>query len=151
PDLRRFKAAGGKLINYQGANDTLEIPAAIIDYYETVEKTLGGPTATQEFYRLFLIPGMNHCSEGDGVYAFDYLGYLESWVERGRAPDVMVGAHVKNLPPYGSYGLTTPLDPTTPIQFTRPVYPYPLFAKYKGRGDSIAAENFTAARARGIH
>lgn len=149
PDLRKFKAAGGKLISYQGGNDTAEIPGAVFDYYETVEKTMGGRAATQSFYRLFTIPGMNHCTEGTGVYAFDYLRYLERWVEQGQAPDVMIGAHVKDLPKYGSYGLKTPLDPSTPIDFTRPVYPYPLHAMYKGRGDPNKAENFKPALSAG--
>jgi Tannase and feruloyl esterase len=151
PDLRKFKTAGGKLISYQGGNDALEIPGAIFDYYETVEKTMGGRVATQEFFRLFAIPGMNHCSEGDGVFAFDYLSYLEAWVEEGRPPDVMIGAHVKDLPKYGSYGLKTPLDPSTPVSFTRPVYPYPLHAKYKGSGDPNKAENFRPVMPDRVH
>jgi feruloyl esterase len=145
PDLRKFKAAGGKLISYQGGNDTLEIPGAIFDYYETVEKTMGGRAATQDFFRLFTIPGMNHCGGGDGVFAFDYLSYMEAWVEQGRAPDVMIGAHVKDLGEYGRYGLKTPLDSNTPVSFTRPVYPYPLHAEYKGSGDPNRAENFRPA------
>src|SRR4029077_15951356 len=33
PDLRRFKAAGAKLLVAQGGYDGLEIPGAIFDYY----------------------------------------------------------------------------------------------------------------------
>ena len=121
PDLRQFKAAGGKLISYQGTHDALEIPGAIFDYYETAERTMGGRAATQDFFRLFAIPGMNHCTEGEGVFAFNYLSYLEAWVERGQAPDVMVGAHVKDLAPGAGYGVRQPLDPGTPVSFTRPV------------------------------
>ncbi len=139
PDLRRFKAAGGKLLSYQGGNDTLEIPGAVFDYYETAEKTMGGRAATQEFYRLFTIPGMNHCGGGDGVSVFDYLSYLEVWVEQGRAPDVMIGAHLRGK---GPGILKMPLDPSIPVAFTRPVYPYPLHAKYKGTGDPNDAANF---------
>ena len=135
PDLRKFKAAGGKLISYQGGNDTSEIPGAIVDYYEAVEKTMGGRAATQDFFRFFIIPGMNHCTGGDGVFAFDYLQYMEAWVEQGRAPDVMIGAHVTGLTPSGGWTLKYPLDPGAPVAFTRPVYPYPLHAKYKGVGD----------------
>ena len=71
-----------------------EMPGAAFDYYETVEKTMGGPKATQDFYRLFAIPGMNHCGGGEGVSTFDYLSYLEAWVERGQAPEVMIGTHL---------------------------------------------------------
>jgi hypothetical protein len=57
----------------------------------------------------------------------------------------MIGAHIKNLPKCGAYGLKTPLGPITPVVFTRPVYPYPLRARYKGRGDPNKAENFEHA------
>lgn len=142
PDLRKFKAAGGKLISYQGGNDALEIPGAVFAYYETVEKSMGGRAATQDFFRLFTIPGMNHCTGGEGAFAVDYLSYLEAWVEPGHAPDVMVGARSEGLQKYESWFLKGPLDPGTPVFFTRPVYPYPLYAKCKGKGDPNKAENF---------
>ena len=146
PDLRQFKATGAKLLSYQGTNDSLEIPGGVFDYYDTVERTMGGRAATQDFYRLFAIPGMNHCLDGDGVSQFDYLSYLETWVEQGRAPDVMVGAHFDGLKKYESSVLDYPAHPGTPPAFTRPVYPYPLHAKYKGKGDPNKAENFGPAQ-----
>jgi Tannase and feruloyl esterase len=162
PDLRKFKAAGGKLIVAQGGNDTREIPGAIFDYYETVERTMGGRGPTQEFFRLFLVPAMNHCTAGDGPFAIDYLSYLESWVEQGRAPDKIIGAHVDSAyllaqsesndrasDPDRIWGaafkLVFPLDPSVPVTFTRPVYPYPLISKYKGAGNPNDAANFRPA------
>ena len=159
PDLRRFKAAGGKLIVAQGGIDGLEIPGAIFDYYETVERTMGGRESTTDFFRLFVVPGMRHCSAGDGAFAVDYLGYLDTWVEEGRPPDVMIGAHVdtnylldhgedtgsaKDRVWWAAFKLMFPLDPDIPVSFTRPLYPYPLFAKYKGKGDPNDARNFAA-------
>jgi feruloyl esterase len=82
---------------------------------------------------------MNHCGGGDGASAFDYLSYLEAWVERGQAPDVMIGAHLRDS---SRAPLRMPLDPATSVTFTRPVYPYPLHAKYKGTGDRNDAANF---------
>jgi len=167
PDLRRFKAAGGRLIAYQGANDVLEMPGAIVDYYQTVEKVMGGRQATQGFFRLFIVPGMNHCVGGDGAWAIDYLSYLDSWVESNRAPDEMMGAHVsdaylaslspggmasllaKDSPPglraaVAAFSLRLPLEATVPVTFTRPVFPYPLYPKYVG-GDPNQAASFKAA------
>jgi feruloyl esterase len=158
PDLRKFKAAGGKLIVSQGGNDTMEIPGAIFDYYETVERTMGGRAATEDFFRLFVVPGMNHCTGGDGAFAIDYLSYLEGWVEKGQAPDKMISAHVDTTylvehsevdgrrtgARTGAFLLKFPLDPAVPVNFTRPVYPYPLRAMYKGTGDPNKAENFKA-------
>ncbi|MBI4165018.1 MAG: tannase/feruloyl esterase family alpha/beta hydrolase, partial [Acidobacteria bacterium] len=93
PDLHKFKAAGGKLILAHAWTDSLP-PLNTIDYYETAERTMGGREATQDFFRLFMVPGMDHCSGGAGAYAIDYLSSLENWTEKGQAPDVMIGAHV---------------------------------------------------------
>jgi feruloyl esterase len=165
PDLRKLKEAGTKLIVYHGETDTVDLPGAMIDYYETVEKTMGGRASTQDFFRLFLTPGMNHCTGGAGAYAIDYLTYLEQWVEQGKAPDVLIGAHVsdsyvataplpksvRDLPaditPEARVSiaidfLELPLDPAIPVAFTRPVYPYPTRAKYLGRGDPNSASSF---------
>src|SRR5262249_13249081 len=98
PDLRKFRAAGGKLIAYHGWGDFVISPVNTVDYYETAEKALGGREATQSFYRLFMVPGMLHCSRGEGAYVVDWLGALEAWAEKGEAPDVLIGAHPKEGP-----------------------------------------------------
>lgn len=129
PDLRAFKARGGKLIVYQGWADAGAggvPPLKTVAYYETAERTMGGPAATRDFFRLFMIPGMGHCGGGEGASNVDYVSYLEAWAEQGRAPDALVATHNG---PGGS-------------EFTRPVYPYPTEAKYKGVGDPRRAENF---------
>jgi feruloyl esterase len=161
PDLRHFKAAGGKLLVYQGGTDTTEMPTAMVDYYETVEKVMGGEKSTQDFFRLFVIPGMNHCGGGVGAYSIDYLTYLENWVERDQAPDEMIGARVSDayllaLPLPGGLSadasreqriaaatrtLQFPLDPKIPLSFARPMYPYPKFARYVS-GDPNRAASF---------
>jgi hypothetical protein len=50
---------------------------------------MGGRAQTQDFFRLFLIPGMHHCAGGP-----------------------------------------------------RPIYPYPVLARYSGSGDPKAASSF---------
>jgi hypothetical protein len=146
PDLRQFKHNGGKLLVYQGWNDQLEPPAAIADYYETAERVIGNRATTQNFFRLFMIPGMNHCGGGEGAWVIDYLSYLEDWVERGKAPEKMIGAHLR-VPddPVKAQEIIRnsrfPLNPSG-VAFTRPMYPYPLRAKYKGTGDPADAANF---------
>ena len=132
PDLRRFKAAGGKLIVYHGGTDTVDPPRPVIDYYETVERTMGGRKSTQDFFRLFLIPGMNHCSGGVGALDVDWLSAIEGWVERSKPPSSIIGEHV-------GHGAEA--------SFSRPLYPYPTYAKYKGRGDVNQAESFAPAYA----
>ena len=100
---------------------------------------MGGSKPTQDFFRLFIIPGMNHCGGGVGAYSIDYLTYLENWVERDQAPDEMIGARVsdayllslplpEDLPAdvsreqriaAATRKLQFPLDPKIPISFTR--------------------------------
>lgn len=138
PDLRRFKAAGGKLIIWQGWADQSVLPENIIDYYQTMERTMGGPKPTRDFARLFMVPGQNHCFGGAGAHFVDFVTYLENWVEKGQAPDVMIAYKPKVMGAF--YGPTAPAKGE--YEFSRPLYPYPLQAKYKGRGDVNEAESF---------
>lgn len=142
PDLRKFKARGGKLIGYQGFDDQSIVPLNFIDYYETATRTMGGLNQTQDFFRLFMIPGMNHCLGGVGADSINYLDYLEKWVEKGQAPDVMIGAHTKPEPG----AMRSPRFPVhaEKIEFTRPHFPYPAQARYKGSGDPNDAANFVS-------
>jgi hypothetical protein len=142
PDLRKFKKAGGKLILFHGWGDQGDFPLAAVDYYETTERTMGGRDATQDFFRLFMVPGMGHCTGGEGAYLIDYLSYLEDWVEKGQPPDRLIGVHPNDpqaVPPL-AFGLY-PLDPAQ-IKFSRPIYPYPARAMYSGHGDPNAAASF---------
>jgi pimeloyl-ACP methyl ester carboxylesterase len=158
PDLRKFKAAGAKLLVAQGGGDPLEFPGGILDYYAAVNRTMGGAASTKDFFRLFVVPGMKHCSGGDGAFAVDYLSYLEEWVDNNRAPDRMIGAHVeseyllqhseddgsslRDRIWFSAVKLPIPLDADAPVTFTRPIYPYPLLSRYKGSGDPNDAKNF---------
>lgn len=141
PNLEKFKASGGKLIAYVGLNDHYQAKSTI-EYYETVIKTMGGLSATQDFFRLFTVPAMDHCTGGNGAFAVDYLEYLEAWVERGEAPALMIGSHVAGLDLGEAFYLKFPLEKSSQIDFTRPLYPYPATAKYNGRGNPDDAGNF---------
>ncbi len=76
-----------------GWNDPLGGIRETIDYYSTVERLIGNRRATQDFYRLFMVPGMNHCSGGDGAFQVDWLAALDHWVEDRKAPDTITGFH----------------------------------------------------------
>lgn len=140
PDLRTFKARGGKLMIVQGWDDSgSPLPLNTVDYYETMQRTMGGRESTQEFARLFMIPGREHCGHGPGANAIDFLGHLEAWVEQGRAPEMMIGAHVQSEDWADFVRLPSDL---ARAKFTRPHYPYPLQAKYRGSGDPNDYRNF---------
>jgi feruloyl esterase len=84
PDLSRFKARGGKILSYFGWADPALNPLMGISYYERVLEKMG--PSTTDFYRLFMAPGMFHCSGGVGTSAFDAVTPLIQWVEKGMAP-----------------------------------------------------------------
>lgn len=128
PDLRPFFARGGKLLMYHGFGDPNISPFNTIDYYGRVRETVGAGAA-QASMRLFMVPGMGHCSGGDGTDTFDAVAALERWVEQGTAPEVLPASRVR--------GGT--------VERTRPLCAYPLVATYKGSGSTDEAANFTCA------
>ena len=136
PNLQPLEQRGGKLIVYHGWNDP-SIPALnTISYYESVLATMSrGPDRdaalqrTQAFFRLFLVPGMQHCSGGPGTDRFDMLTALERWVERGEAPSQVVATRVRD----------------GRVDRSRPLCPYPQVATYRGSGSTDDAANFSCA------
>ena len=127
PDLRAFRDRGGKLLQYHGWNDQLISAQNSIDYYESVRSFFGGDAAVTAFYRLFMAPGMAHCSGGTGPNTFDMQAALEQWVERGIAPDQVIATRAIN-------GV---------VDRSRPLCPYPKKAVYTGKGDTNEAASFT--------
>ena len=124
PDLRAFKARGGKLLMYHGWNDTAISPGNAIDYYTSVQKRLGGKQ--DDFIRLFMAPGMNHCGGGVGPSQVNWMAVLERWRESGDAPDRINASRVTS----------------NRVDMTRPLCPYPQVAVYKGSGSTNDANNF---------
>lgn len=109
PDLRPFRDNGGKLILVHGLSDHSVMPPPTIDYYDTVTKTMGGAAETSKFARLFLVPGMDHCSGGQGAYSIDYVKAIVDWVEKGQAPAALRGMHPKPGAPVDYFGIDLPL------------------------------------------
>jgi feruloyl esterase len=146
PDLRNFRAAGGKLMIIQGWEDSgLPGPLVALDYYEMAEKVIGSREATQESVRLYMIPGRSHCIGGVGAGDSDFLSYLEDWVEKDVPPDMIIGSHVE--PPVSLNNwpeLMNALEDPERVRFTRPHYPYPLQARYRGNGDPDDYRSFEA-------
>ena len=142
PDLRKFKAAGGKLIAVQGWADQSVVPLNTVDYYELATRTMGGPAATMPFFRMFMVPGMIHCSGGEGAYGIDHLGALENWVEKGIAPDKLVGVRPKNAADLDYFSIDTRFLKPDQIAFSRPYFAYPGKAIYSGHGNPDDASSF---------
>ncbi|KAI0379500.1 feruloyl esterase B [Hypomontagnella monticulosa] len=106
PDLSDFRDAGGKLITFHGLVDQILPVFGTVNYRQRVEKLLGGNEAVNEFYRLFLAPGVDHCAlgvGGIGAQPSDPFSQLVNWVENGVAPEVMPaksGIGERNLCPF---------------------------------------------------
>ena len=127
PDLRAFFARGGKLLQYHGWNDQQISPHNSVNYHKSVSERLGGASKVSDSYRLFMVPGMRHCSQGEGANQFDPMAALERWRESHVAPDQIPAVHVTN-------GV---------VDTTRPLCPYPQTAVYKGSGSTNDAANFS--------
>lgn len=124
PDLRAFARRGGKLILYQGWDDAEVTPLNTVDYFETMQRTMGGAGPTRAFARLFMLPGVAHCRRGPGADAVDWLGYLEAWVERAEPPDLVTAHHLVEEQNY--LGLPRPRFPlpADAYDWTREIEPY---------------------------
>ena len=122
PDLSAFLGQGGKLLMYHGMADGIIPYGNTRDYYESVVETMG--SAADEGVQFFSVPGMGHCSGGDGASAIDWISAIEAWDETGDKPDQLEASH-----PDG--------------RFTRPICEYPALVTYDGSGDENDAASFT--------
>lgn len=136
PNISAFVDRGGKLIMYHGTTDGLIPYDNTVNYYESVADELG-QRKTGDSVRLYLVPGMDHCSGGEGAFAVDWLTPLERWVENGESPGTLQAMH-----PGGSAPVLVGPAPPPREPFTRPVCPYPQVPTYRGTGDPNDAASF---------
>lgn len=149
-DLTPFRKRGGKMIQYHGWLDQAMAPEFYTRFYEAVAAatTSGDMNRLADFYRLFMVPGMEHCSGGPGPNSFgglgqpdapvqdadhDVLSALVAWVEQGQAPDRLIATQYKQDKP--ELGITRQM----------PLCPYPKAAKWRGKGNANDAASFTCA------
>ena len=129
-DLSTFRNHDHKLLIYHGWSDWLVVPGESIRYRNGVAARYPRENL-DEFYRLFMVPGMTHCSGGVGPDHFDALSPMIDWVEKNHAPDKIIASQFPG-------GRTS--DP--PLR-TRPLCPYPKVAQYQGNGSSDDEANFS--------
>ena len=130
-DLSAFKENGGKLIIWQPQSGGPFSPQDMVNWYTEMNSAMRGGeenfTAAKSFARLFLMPGVNHCGGGPGTSVIDAFSPVVNWVENGVAPASILG--------------TAPATTPWPGR-TRPLCPYPQYARYKGTGDVNVAASF---------
>lgn len=151
PDLSTFNAQGRKLILWHGWSDPHISPINSIAYYEAVQKQLGADE-TDNFLRFYLFPGMYHCFGGDGPYQFDLVTQMMRWVEQGIAPNEIIAKQSSKPATFNGAGapeenvkkLAQAEQSLSSFDRSRPVYPYPYVASYKGEGSINEATNFEA-------
>jgi len=144
PDLKAFKARGGKFILYHGWNDPAITALNTVNYYESVIQKMGQKDF-DSFARIYMAPGVQHCGSGPGPDSFGQVGELnfddpmhsvdaalEQWVEKGKAPGPIIASKFEG-------------QDRSHAKMTRPLCPYPQAAKYKGSGDTNDANNFVCA------
>ena len=117
------------MIITHGLGDEIIAPEGTIDYYRRMQKKMGDKKTTA-FSRLFLAPGVDHGFRGTGPAPTGEFQALVRWVEEGQAPDRLIAEK---------------RDSNGKLVRTRPLFPYPAVAKYKGSGSTDEAENFMSS------
>ncbi|THZ53967.1 tannase and feruloyl esterase [Aureobasidium pullulans] len=133
PDISRFRNRGGKLLTWHGYTDQLIPYQGSQNYHDRVREL---DANVDDYFRLFLAPGTQHCVPGNGYFPTNVLQDLIDWVEKGVAPDQLTTVNLTNV------------DPTTGMlmgnQTTgrgRPICLYPKVQEYIG-GDADMMSSF---------
>ena len=100
-----------------------------MNWYNEINKLDKGKAA--EWVRFFAVPGMTHCGGGPSTDQFDAFDALVNWVEKKTPPDRIVA---------------TAGPMTAWPGRTRPLCPYPQYARYSGKGSIEEASNFVCKR-----
>ena len=114
------------MVIWHGWADGAIVATSSIGYYEDVLKFMGGRKQTENFLRLFLIPGVHHGGGGPGLTDFDAFTALEDWVEKEQAPEKLIASRL-------SGGV---------VERSRPVFPYlnwPIIRGKETRSRPIAS------------
>jgi feruloyl esterase len=125
PDIDAFTKHHGKIIFYHGMADGIFSPRDTIRYHDALKQRYGDKVDLHT--RLYLIPGMGHCSGGPATDQFDAVSALVKWVENGKAPAELIAK-------------TSP-NSAWPNR-SRPLCAYPQQAIYSGKGNIENAPSF---------
>lgn len=158
PDFTNYRQRGGKLILYNGWQDMPCRADALTDYWAQAAR-MNGEEALNDFARLYMVPGMLHCTAGPGAWAADYVQAIVDWVEEEQAPGALVGQHPGIVDWFeamaASAGATVGWNDAVRKAgaakgggegITRPICPYPQYAKYNGTGNPDIAESFACVQ-----
>lgn len=170
PDIRRFVARGGKLIQYHGWNDSVVPPDGSIGYYyaltqfewlrhlpdrvadrliDQLTPQVVAATAqafghkVREYHRLFMLPAVGHCGGSTGPSSIG--GGAPEPPAAYRTPETHVVSAVIKWVEQGVAPdkiVASRFDSAGSVVRQRPVCAYPAQAVYKGTGSVDAAASF---------
>ena len=126
PNLTAFAQRGGKLLTYHGWSDQNIAPQASVNFYARALAATKAPARGSTWLRLYMVPGMGHCSGGEGPDTFDVMSALDAWVDKGTLPQQIEASKIA----------------AGKVTRTRPLCPYPQVARYTGTGSIDEAANF---------
>ena len=85
---------------FSGAADPFGPFADHLNYYNRVCEAMGGVGRVTDFFKLFILPGKGHSSDGRGVNMFtssdpaaDMIEVVRAWREEGVIPSKLETAH----------------------------------------------------------
>ncbi|KAI1268204.1 tannase and feruloyl esterase [Xylariaceae sp. FL1019] len=146
--LDSFQHRGGKIISYHGQQDQQISSLNSLRFWkQLVDGMHGDAGRLGEFYRLFRIPGMNHCSGGPGAwtigqggsetaYAIPFdglhnvLAAVVDWVEKDKAPEHLIGTKFTND------------SVAAGIMYQHRHCRFPYRSTYRGRGEPELINNW---------
>jgi pimeloyl-ACP methyl ester carboxylesterase len=133
PKLAAFREARRKMMIYHGQADPVFSINDTIRWFEKLKANMNGQADAS--VRLFAVPGLTHCEGGLALEKFDALTALTDWVEKGKAPERIIAS-------------VNPANKEIPATWspsrTRPLCPWPKYAKYEG-GDPESAASFACS------
>jgi feruloyl esterase len=150
-DVSAYHARGGKLLAYHGRSDpTVTSGIASRTFQRTGEALALTLEELHDFFRLFYIPGMGHCSGGIGQWSIGQPGVdrptgvqfndsqhnillaMVDWVENDRAPVSLIGTKFADDKLQGGA-----------VESQRTHCVYPNASRWDGTGDTNKAESWT--------
>jgi hypothetical protein len=127
PDLTDLRGGNTKLLTWHGIDDEMIPYQNTLNYRRKVESVMGGADEVDEYYRLFLAPGVAHCGGGVGPVPKDPLNALVRWVEYQEPPETLEAEVVTSQGDLVSRDLCI----------------WPATAQYMGIGDIKRASTWT--------
>ncbi|CCD51779.1 hypothetical protein ACHAO1_007262 [Botrytis cinerea] len=163
-DLSPFYKKGSKIIHYHGMADNSIATASSVYFYEHVLRTLKSQGIDlDDFYRFFLVPGMEHCSGTPSTQNAPW--YIGGTTQASVIGDDSAGYWIHSKPGFDNAQHDVLLalidwveNDTAPTQVIatkwndestldyvinqRPICMYPQQAKYVGTGNTSVAANW---------